>query len=1168
MGTLIDRFEEHEGSVRSVDFHPTQPLFVSGGDDYTVRVWSLDTRKLLFTLNGHLDYVRTVFFHHDLPWIISASDDQTIRIWNWQNRQEIACLTGHNHYVMSAQFHPTEDLIVSASLDQTVRVWDISGLRAKHSAAPQQQQLNQYDQYNRNQPPQQDIFGNTDAVVKYILEGHDRGVNWASFHPTLPLIVSGSDDRQVKLWRMSDSKAWEVDTCRGHTNNVLSVLFHPHEDLIISVGEDKTIRVWDLNKRTIVKQFKRENDRFWLIASHPHINSFAACHDSGVMVFKLDRERPAHAIHGNELYYVNKEKQVQIFNYDRQVSSLPTLSLKKIGSTWSNLRNLSYNPSSRSILVTTGDQYALIGLPKDITGAIEPQDLKISDGNFATFIARNRFVVYSKKTQSLDVKDLDNNTTKSIKLDGTVKDVVYGGPGSVLILKSNSVVHYDAQQRKVLSEIQVNNVKYVSWSLDGQYIALLGKHTITLVNKKLELITSLHETIRIKSAVWEDTGVLLYSTLNHIKYTLLNGDNGIIKTLDETLYITKITNKDVFTLNRRGEVEIIKIDTTEYRFKKALVNKNFYEVLRLIKSSKLVGQNIIAYLQKSGYPEIALQFVQDSQTKFELALECGNLDVALQEAKVLNSSSIWGKLGEEALRQGNFEIVELVHQTQHNFDKLSFLYLISGDFNKLTKMESIAEHRGDISSLIQNTIYNNSTAKRSNLLANAGSLPLAYATAKTNGHEELANQILEQAGLTEDEIDLPQSTPVQKPIPVSGGAVSNWPLKPATLSYFEKAILGKLEDLDINEKRYHEENEAEEENSNSNNFEETYFDDGDIGNDDGGEDAGWDLDEDDIDIDEVLEEEGLEIDESTVPKGELNDWIRNSKTAAGYVAAGAFDTAAQLLNRQVGVVNFEPLRERFLQVYEASKVTLPGSHGLPPLKGYIRSDVEEDNVNEISPFIPGLSQISTKISEGYTYFKANKLEQAIESFRQVIYIVTVLTVDNEEDELKAREAITIARDYILALLIELKRREIGESDIKRNLELAAYFTRTGLRGAHKANALYVATSQSFKYKNYASASYFAKEFLKLQSTGSRAEQIHKIRVRADSIARDAIEIDFDSDSDFDICGSTFTTIYKNSSFIVDPLTGTKYQISEKGKLDKIALISSIGAPSSGLKIRD
>jgi WD40 repeat protein len=38
MGTLIDRFDEHEGPVRGVYFHKTQPLFVSGGDDYKIKV--------------------------------------------------------------------------------------------------------------------------------------------------------------------------------------------------------------------------------------------------------------------------------------------------------------------------------------------------------------------------------------------------------------------------------------------------------------------------------------------------------------------------------------------------------------------------------------------------------------------------------------------------------------------------------------------------------------------------------------------------------------------------------------------------------------------------------------------------------------------------------------------------------------------------------------------------------------------------------------------------------------------------------------------------------------------------------------------------------------------------------------------------------------------------
>jgi coatomer protein complex subunit alpha (xenin) len=100
---------------------------------------------------------------------------------------------------------------------------------------------------------------------------------------------------------------------------VAACLFHPHQDLILSVGEDKTIRVWDLNKRTCVQSFKRENDRFWVIAAHPQINLFAAGHDNGVMVFKLERERPASAKSQNgKLYFVNKEKQVRSYDFGKQ----------------------------------------------------------------------------------------------------------------------------------------------------------------------------------------------------------------------------------------------------------------------------------------------------------------------------------------------------------------------------------------------------------------------------------------------------------------------------------------------------------------------------------------------------------------------------------------------------------------------------------------------------------------------------------------------------------------------------------------------------------------------------------------------------------------------------------------------------------------------------------
>lgn len=614
-------------------------------------------------------------------------------------------MTGHNHYVMCAQFHPKEDLVVSASLDQSVRVWDISGLRKKHSAPTSMSYEDQMARQNQNQA---DMFGNTDAVVKFVLEGHDRGVNWVAFHPTMPLIVSAGDDRLVKLWRMSETKAWEVDTCRGHFQNASGCLFHPHQDLILSAGEDKTIRVWDLNKRTAVQTFKRENDRFWVIAAHPEINLFAAGHDNGVMVFKLERERPASAVYLNNLFYINKEKQVRSYDFQKNVESPTLLSLKKVGPAWVPPRTLSYNPAERSVLITSaadGGSYDLINLPKDGSGAIEPTELKRGSGNSAIFVARNRFAVLNTASQTVDIKDLQNNVTRSFKPPAGTTDIYFGGPGNLLIITPTAVHLYDIQHKKSIASLNVNGVKYVAWSNDSLYAALLSKHNVTIVTKTLEQVSTLHETIRIKSATWDDAGILLYSTLNHIKYTLLNGDNGIVRTLDQTVYLVRVKGRNVYCLDRSAKPKILQIDPTEYRFKMALVKRNYEEMLHIIQTSSLVGQSIISYLQKKGYPEIALQFVQDPTTRFELAIECGNLDVAVEMAKELDKPKLWSRLSSEALSHGNHQVVEMCYQKLKQFDKLSFLYLATGDQAKLSRMAKIAEHRGDFTARFQNALY-------------------------------------------------------------------------------------------------------------------------------------------------------------------------------------------------------------------------------------------------------------------------------------------------------------------------------------------------------------------------------------------------------------------------------------------------------------------------------
>ncbi|KAL4926906.1 coatomer subunit alpha [Aspergillus undulatus] len=1160
MGTLIDRFEEHDGPVRGIDFHPTQPLFVSGGDDYKIKVWNYQTRRCLFTLNGHLDYVRTVFFHPELPWILSASDDQTIRIWNWQNRSLICTMTGHNHYVMCAQFHPTEDLIASASLDQSVRIWDISGLRKKHSAPTT---ISFEDQMARANPSQADMFGNTDAVVKFVLEGHDRGVNWVAFHPSLPLIVSAGDDRLIKLWRMSETKAWEVDTCRGHFQNASACLFHPHQDLILSVGEDKTIRAWDLNKRTSVQSFKRDMDRFWVIAAHPEINLFAAGHDTGVMVFKLERERPASAVYQNQLFYITKEKHVKSFDFAKNVESPSMLSLRKLGSAWVPPRTLSYNPAERAVLVTSptdGGVYELINLPRDATGAIEPTDVKRGQASSAVFVARNRFAVFSQANQQVDIKDLSNSTTKSIKPPAGTTDIYFGGTGSLLFITPTTVVLFDIQQKKQLAELAVSGVKYVVWSNDGLYAALLSKHNVTIVTKSLEQVSSLHETIRIKSAAWDDAGVLLYSTLNHVKYSLLNGDSGIIRTLDQTVYLVKVKGRSVYCLDRNAKPRTLEIDPTEYRFKLALVKRNYDEMLQIIKTSSLVGQSIISYLQKKGYPEIALQFVQDPQTRFELALECGNLDVAIEMARELDRPTLWNRLGTDALAHGNHQIVEMAYQKQRNFDKLSFLYLSTGDQEKLSRMAKIAEHRGDFTSRFQNAIYRGDVQDRIEMFKEVDLYPLAYLTAKSHGLMEEAESILEAVGLTEDQISLPTTgAPPQVPQPIVPTHKASWPVKAAGHSSFEKALLGEVGAGDEEAAEIGFEPE-----------EEGAVTAGEALDDEDEDAAGWDMG-DEINVEEDVDFVNVDSAEAGAVSTEADLWARNSPLAADHVAAGSFDTAMQLLNRQVGAVHFAPLKPRFLDIFKASKTYLSATPGLPPLVNYVRRTVEETDSRKVLPAIPkDLETIaSVDLQEGYAAMRANKLEDGVQIFKGILHSILVNVVSSEAEVEQAKKIIETAREYILAMAIELERRSLSTETpegLKRSLELSAYFTIPKLEVAHRQLALMAAMKLAFANKNYSSALSFANRMLANGGSAKLLDQAKKIKAQCERNPQDKVEIEFDQFAEFDICAASHTPIYSGSPSVSDPFTGAKYHEQYKGSVDRISEVTEIGAPASGLRL--
>eukprot|EP01071_Lankesteria_metandrocarpae_P006581 Lankesteria_metandrocarpae@DN4409_c0_g1_i1.p1 len=1217
IGSLVDRFHGHEGPVRGVDFHSSQPLFVSGADDYRVKVWNYRQRRCIFTLLGHLDYIRTVYFHHEYPWILSASDDQTVRIWNWQSRSCLAVLTGHGHYVMCAQFHQKSDLVVSASLDQMIRVWDISGLREKTVSIGGSGPVSGMSAAIMQNHQVAEMFGASDAICKFILEGHDRGVNWAAFHPTSPLIASGADDRHIKLWRYNDSKAWEVDTLRGHFNNVSCVMFHPTKELLLSNSEDRTIRVWDIAKRTAVHTFRRENDRCWVLTGEPDSNLIAVGHDSGMVVFKLDRERPPHECWDKYLFVV-RDKHLTIHDLTSDVSSSFVSTRRPTSPICFGPRQLLFNhfsPSEANFLLfykesdTTVASYDLVtGGPLERwmqNSATNNAQTRTGNGVSVAFVARNRFVVL-ESSGTLGVYNLSNEIGRRIELPVPVEKVFSATPNRVLLKSEDRVILFDLTTRAIVSEVTcAGGPRHAIWSRDREYLALISKHNLLLATAKLDCLHTLHENIRMKSGCWHSDGVFVYSTLSHVKYCLINGDFGIIHSLPSPSYIFKVEGSRMYYINRHNQVRIDPLNSTEFLFKLALQKQNFEHVALYIKNGRLCGNAVIGYLTRKGYPEVALQFVNEPKTRFNLALEFGHLDEAASACTKMDNKSTWERLAKESMRQGNYEIVETVLQRIKDFDKLSFLYCITGNHEKLRKMLKISEMRKDQMSRFHNALLVGDAPERVKVLADVGQLPLATATAAVHHLDDLSKHLQDSADAWNSEGQLP-ATPklLLPPVPVfrltNEGALNNWPTvgtpkgNVLEIAMEASARLGAEEihmtmaraSGQIPQATVKKSVEAVQgygfEDEDGANLLDSPIDNSVWKDDDFGE-----LPEDSFSANITTgsaaaaaagrgdaSSKGPTTASSIVTRGDSpqSKWTQGRVVTGDLVSAGQFEEALHYLEKRIALANAGPLKEHFKKVYEAANVSLTG---LPQTQSLLLPIVAQNSSlkdPDISPMrLYNSASVAELVRSSHKFVTAGKFQNALNSFQTTLQCLPLAVASNTEEEAQLNGYVDLCRCYITAMRLETTRTALSPEDASgpRNVELAAYFASCKVIPSHRFLILRKAIGICNKSCNYITAAALCNRLLNdgpFLGTNEDLEKARRLFIAAERQGTDKHVVDFEvSERDaLRVCTSTLKRLGPTDASVRCPFCSSEATAAFKGKTCSTCQLSELGARVLGL----
>ncbi|CAI9118985.1 OLC1v1020632C1 [Oldenlandia corymbosa var. corymbosa] len=99
------------------------------------------------------------------------------------------------------------------------------------------------------------------------VRGHCHPVYCATFDRSGRFVITGSDDKLVKIWSMET--AYCLASCRGHKGDITDLAVNFNNTLVASASNDTTIRVWRLNDGYPISVLQGHTDSVTAIAFSP-----------------------------------------------------------------------------------------------------------------------------------------------------------------------------------------------------------------------------------------------------------------------------------------------------------------------------------------------------------------------------------------------------------------------------------------------------------------------------------------------------------------------------------------------------------------------------------------------------------------------------------------------------------------------------------------------------------------------------------------------------------------------------------------------------------------------------------------------------------------------------------------------------------------------------------
>ncbi|OHT05607.1 Coatomer subunit alpha-3 [Tritrichomonas foetus] len=1079
--------------VRCVAFHPTQPLFACGTDNYEVIVYNWARKMKLFTLTGHLDYVRSVEFHAVYPLLISSSDDSTARIWNWQSRCCIAILEEHTYFVMCARFNPQKPLIATASLDDCVRVFNVNTLFNS----------------SMSKDVESSFFSMEDtSVLTSELEEHPEGADCVAWDQSGNKLYSCGEDSRIKIYNIVNDEATLSNQIFTHNGAVTGIAVHYPTSNFVSVSEDSTLRVFDGSTNQQIAKFEVPVSRFWCVACHPKDALIAAGHDRGLVILKFAKERPPFDVQGNSVLWV-QDGEFRVVDVVSKASEKPISARHRLKSlSWNSSRNLalaSYIDNSK------GEEV------HEIVDMHMKNPIVQGEGGSAIWLSRSSMASLSVAKDKLLVKEIGSggtqtSTVRPITIPHCSK-VFAGSQQRVYLASRSSIVLFDVIRTQIISEIPFSNAKCVVFDDKRENICCRNSNSLLVAKADLSSYFIYHDSNKIKSCCFCG-GAVLYTTRCHLKY-IVKSTSGVVCSLPRVLYIIKAAENTAWFITRDGIVFKREIEMSEVKLKAALIQSHSEDTAkRIIRENPPIGQAIMEFAASHNRFDIASSLARDPKTKFELSLKSGDYKAAAAAADELNDPKYHKTLAQSLMNAGLFGMAESSLKKAKDFESLAFLYLISGESEKLSKL-----------------------SKQTNNLEH-----LLWA----NDDNTLKRTL--QAVIPN--IEIPEEDELIMKINPGRPCLADWPMTMTTSSVYashEQEI--NLDDEDV--AGWSDDDDLD-----------ILGGDGDTkgsGNED--DEEGWNID---IDINEsdMIDLPTSSSAYSAPTRGESiqEKWASNSQTAGDFCAAGNFSEALAVLQKTIGLKNAAPLRDLFVETFISANSCVPSMFydlTIAPISTQFR--------NQLYPSLPSqLGLIDEMTKSALSAFSRGKFSDCYQTCCDILHRIAICVVSNHEEEQKLLDSLETARNYCLGVSIEMKRK--AETDTARQIELATYLTYLKLIPSHIRLVLQSAMRVLAKGENYLTCKPICQRILDMAPPEKIAKQAQQMLALCTQKASNKYKIDFDERNPFVVCAMSMKPIYRGRPVLQCPFCGASYAATYKGQVCSICEMCEIGAQCSGLKL--